>query len=459
MRVIKSFGQRRSIVLVSFFLAALFLAFATTTTLYDHYVAPPTIGGPIVSSRIVAAAELSANFTKVKEDVESVKTEMKEDVESVKTEVKKDVESVKTEVKKDVESVKTEVESLKAELASIKALLVESSHQSQIDQSQITYYSSTWEKLWLDNIRNWQEHGICEAIAEQTTQVRAFMNGTCTARTDTPWCLIDDSVQQKWYHTEDGRVEKKRPSDIGRMSENAVEPVTDAAIWSYFEWTDPETGHLEREYIEPLVSHLRHPLAKCKHGRRTFLLDRSYVMPPSKRATHRKALLFDAGASDWSSGKGGPSLSYFAAVWQRWSIVWDHIEGWECTTPEAKFYDTVPNEWKAKTVYHQQCISTTPTEYPFVPTVIRQQADKEDYVLFKLDIDSKEVETAIVDHLLSGDNDDLSYIDEFVWEHHVDNYLMAVHWQSSQDMTKTIADSYDYFLRLRQKGVRAHSWV
>ncbi|GMI52978.1 hypothetical protein ScalyP_jg1538 [Parmales sp. scaly parma] len=353
-----------------------------------------------------------------------------------------------------------QMESIQMESIQMESIQMEKNKALSV--TSITYYSSTWEKLWLDNSRNWQEHGICEAIAEQTTQVLAFMNGTCTARTDTPWCLIDDSVQQVWYHTEDGRVEKKRPSDIGRMSENAVEPVTDAAaaIWSYFEWTDPETGHLEREYIEPLVSHLRHPLARCKHGN-TFLVDRSYVMPPSKRAKDRKAFLFDAGASSWNSGAGGPSLSYFAAVWQRQSIVWDRIEGWECATPEAQFYDTVPNEWKAKTVYHQKCISTTPAEDPFVPTVIRQQANKEDYVLFKLDIDSKEVETAIVDHLIGdiGDNDDLSYIDEFVWEQHVDNYLMASSWGKTQDMTKTIADSYDYFLRLRHKGVRAHSWV
>ena len=64
-----------------------------------------------------------------------------------------------------------------------------------------------------------------------------------------------------------------------------------------------------------------------------------------------------------------------------------------------------------------------------------------------------------MEYLLSDDNDDLSYIDEFVWEHHVDNYLMAFAWKRSQDMTKSIADSYEYFLRLRHKGVRAHSWV
>ena len=39
-------------------------------------------------------------------------------------------------------------------------------------------------------------------------------------------------------------------------------------------------------------------------------------------------------------------------------------------------------------------------------------------MLFKLDIDNGPVEKGTVDHLLSDDNDDLDWIDEFVWEHH-----------------------------------------
>ena len=74
--------------------------------------------------------------------------------------------------------------------------------------------------------------------------------------------------------------------------------------------------------------------------------------------------------------------------------------------------------WESKTNHTSLDFTTNRTLNVdhFVPTVIRQQRKKEDYVLFKLDIDSKEVETAIVDHLLRDDNDDLSYIDEFVWE-------------------------------------------
>jgi hypothetical protein len=141
----------------------------------------------------------------------------------------------------------------------------------------------------------------------------------------------------------------------------------------------------------------------------------------------------------------------------------DHVEGWEGGTSVQNFFCTVPNNFLSRTYFHQQWISSSiassSAQSPFIPSVIRQTASKEDYVLFKLDIDSGHVEKGTVDHLLSPDNDDLEYIDEFFWEQHVDNYIMNRPWGDTIDKSMTIEDSYHYFLRLRQQGVRAHSWV
>lgn len=313
-----------------------------------------------------------------------------------------------------------------------------------------TYHSSAWEQLWLDNIKQWQNYSICEALSEQNEQLQMFMKDTCSASTNTDWCLIDDSVHRVWYNTKNGQVTSRKPASITTISQLEKMTPKDETIWSYFELSDGT-----REYIEPLVSHLRHPLAQCSFGS-TFLIDRSYVLPgkPGKS----KTFLFDAGASHWSQGAGGPSLSYFASVWKRYGFNWTHIEGWEGGTTVAKFQASVPQEWRSRTHFHKEWISTSPNKQPFVPDVIRATVSKEDYVVFKLDIDSKSVETAIVDYMLSHP-DTLRYIDEFIWEQHVDNYLMAGNWGNSQDMSKTIYDSYQYFLKLRKLGVRAHSWV
>jgi len=53
---------------------------------------------------------------------------------------------------------------------------------------------------------------------------------------------------------------------------------------------------------------------------------------------------------------------------------------------------------------------------------------QEDYVFFKLDIDSGEIEGGTVDFILSS-SEDIQQVTEFVWEHHVaGNYIMAPVW-------------------------------
>ena len=65
-------------------------------------------------------------------------------------------------------------------------------------------------------------------------------------------------------------------------------------------------------------------------------------------------------------------------------------------------------------------------------------------------------------HLLSEEGaTDLANIDEFFWEHHIyGNYLMRGIWgvKPGQD-DRSIRESAELFLQLRQRGVRSHSWV
>ena len=318
-----------------------------------------------------------------------------------------------------------------------------------------TYKSSEWETIWLQNIKEWQKKNICNALQEQNEYLQIFLNDTCSARTNTPWCLIDDSVHSVWFHTINGKFSLSKPAEITQVTTiKAIKP-SNHKVWSRFEYRNMANGEVTYEYIEPLVSHLRHPLAECGPDGHLFLVDRSYILPGNTQALKQR--LFDAGSSSWFEGAGGPSLSYFAQVWGRYGFSWDSIEAWEGKTSVENFYKTVPPEWKARITFHGQFISTNPNQNPFVPLIIENTTKKEDYVVFKLDIDSKAVETSIVEFILQWRN--LDYIDEFVWEHHVQNYLMSKYWGRSQDMTKTIADSYQYFLKLRQLGVRAHSWV
>ena len=89
--------------------------------------------------------------------------------------------------------------------------------------------------------------------------------------------------------------------------------------------------------------------------------------------------------------------------------------------------------------------------------VLKTIAQPEDYVIFKLDIDNTPIEEAIVESLLA-DPLALALIDDFYWEHHVNQIDMNPIWGTTHGLSNSIKDSIVYLRKFRDKGVRAHSW-
>eukprot|EP01117_Protostelium_nocturnum_P007290 TRINITY_DN260_c0_g1_i2.p1 TRINITY_DN260_c0_g1~~TRINITY_DN260_c0_g1_i2.p1 ORF type:complete len:423 (-),score=111.44 TRINITY_DN260_c0_g1_i2:102-1370(-) len=86
---------------------------------------------------------------------------------------------------------------------------------------------------------------------------------------------------------------------------------------------------------------------------------------------------------------------------------------------------------------------------------ILKSIKKEDFFVFKLDIDSAPIEAPIAKEMLN--NPDISdRIDEFMFEHHVDIAPMRGAWGGG--LKENLADSYRLFTTLREKGIRSHSW-
>lgn len=389
------------------------------------------------------------------------------------------------------------------------------------------YTSSAWEEEWLAHMDEWQkEQTICDHILDDDgwAKMRRFLEATCTRyphpSTDhphrgSPWCAMDDAYNSGgglFYNRETGMLTVGRqalPEDL--QFEDEVRPLSPSAdyedIFSKFTYRDEVTGNTYAEYIEPLVSHLRHPLSQCMNhpmfrkrvlagGREKAKIDgwmtgeqwdlivaRGYLIPPPPRVrssdhngnndatTPGKTYYFDAGASSWSQGPGGPSLSVLSNYWNRNGMAFDDIRAFEGSTSPEAFYAVVPEEWKDRTTFTQAWIRSLPDlpatddaelDGPFLPTHITETVSPNDYVIFKLDIDSPTVETNTVLYLLSEEGAaDLANIDEFFWEHHVfGNYLMQGIWgmQPGED-DRSIRESAELFLQLRQKGVRSHSWV
>jgi len=372
----------------------------------------------------------------------------------------------------------------------------------------ISYHSSGWEKEWLEHADEWSsDFDLYKQVLlqDQFTQVHDFLNATCTERLAQPyehWCRQNDFYRPFYYNTQNrsvpgvfewyceqspmGRHFQRHSNSVNGMT--ALGPLTVSPdfrmdhIFSRFVFRDEVVGEDFVEYIEPLVAGLRHPLARLHYagsrGPNNVLDFRGYVMPPPPprmNVTRGRNVYMDAGASQWSTGLGGPSLSYFTGVWKRQGIDFDDIYAYEPTTTVEDFMNTVPEEYKGRTHFSQTYIASSPEaetpEQPFIPLEIMRHlkkvkgsnvgASEEDYVLWKLDIDSPEVEDGSIKYLL--EHRDSIKVDEIAWEHHIKHHpVMGKIWAMAKDQTPadmTLRQSYDFFLRLRQKGIRAHSWV
>jgi hypothetical protein len=316
-----------------------------------------------------------------------------------------------------------------------------------------------------------------------------FLQLICTSKVKPPydnWCIMDDEYRPLLYDTTNrtrggyalffqSESQFKNMNLTTLIDGDGPQPVRPGPqtenIMSKFVFFDEETGEEYVEYIEPLVSHLRFPLAKClptKIWPIPYALFRGWVIPPPEPPRGRQVVYFDAGASSWSKGGGGPSLKFFANIWKRHGIDFQDIYAYEMTTTSDEFYQDVPPEYKNRTHYRQCAVSSSPEEAteknPFIPHEIQHYiknnaaSEHELYILFKLDIDSPLVEQGSVDYLLDQAP---GLIDEFAWEHHVvGNYLMRPAWSGPAGIAPlSLKQSYDIFLRMRNLGIRAHSWV
>jgi hypothetical protein len=343
----------------------------------------------------------------------------------------------------------------------------------------VSYTPSAWEQMWLDSVDRWAvNHTICEHLMspEQSRYLHDFLNLSCTTRyaasSEYPgdlWCIIDDGLKPFWYDTADQENVTMLFRKPMRLMDKDELPKTEPPrmedyghVLSKFVFLDETTDDTYDEYIEPLVAALRHPLAHCARFKTRMSLTRSYVIPPTATRA-QKRYYFDAGASSWGVGAGGPSLPFFWDTWAKQGIHFDQVHAFELTTPASEFYATVPKHLAShQRVNYQQCAVSsrpsldTPNE-PFLPKLIKRTVtNRDDYVLFKLDIDSPDIEAGNIDFILQDED---NYIDEIAWEHHVDgNYLMLGQW-GNLTTHMSLYNSYQYFLKLRQKGIRAHSWV
>ena len=89
---------------------------------------------------------------------------------------------------------------------------------------------------------------------------------------------------------------------------------------------------------------------------------------------------------------------------------------------------------------------------------ILKQFGEDDFIVLKLDIDTRSIEIPLVKQLLE-DKDGIYHklIDQFYFEHHVHMAEMRQFWGGS--MSGTVKESLELFRGLRENGIPSHFWV
>ena len=255
----------------------------------------------------------------------------------------------------------------------------------------------------------------------------------------------------------------------------------------YYRYDCPQSSQSDlivSQYIDPLVGLLRDPLTICNYtnipltlqsegeialqSKRFFLLGPSapyhnfqsseLTIAPWLYKPNSQKILVDIGSSYFNGVVDGTSLSTFGMRWfyeyfRSISLHFDRIIAFEVSQyqPE-KYWEQIPEDIMGLLTFINVGVDPKTKFNPW--NILKSTATVDDYVIIKLDIDRPELETTLIDQILN-DRTISSLIDEMFFEMHVTINEMMPYWWTPPGELK---DTYHLFTKLRNLGIRMHSW-
>jgi hypothetical protein len=215
-------------------------------------------------------------------------------------------------------------------------------------------------------------------------------------------------------------------------------------------------GH-HPQLIEPLAGVLRDPRFPCAGGSK-YKYSIEWLLLADNTTFRGKKLFFDAGGTRFSD-----ATMFFANSYEERGLLFDHIYVWEAQAQgNEAYWEGVPAHVRAKweprvTFYNGIPVSAEKGHTHNVVERIFDMCGTDDFCAFKLDIDTPSVELPLAQQLLANPQKTSAALNEFFFEHHVHGSMQYNGWGEHVD--GTFADSIDIFTKLRQMGVRSHSWI
>ena len=237
--------------------------------------------------------------------------------------------------------------------------------------------------------------------------------------------------------------------------------------------------------IEPLIGLLRDPLTICPHqnlppalqmprenavqSKRFFLLgpsaphqDFPFLATPIAPWFYKEGsqkILFDLGSSyfngfdEQTTDTSVVGTRWFYEYFRLHSLRFDRIIAFEATEckPQA-YWNQIPDDVMGLLTFINRGVETTGKFNPW--NILKSIAKVDDYVIIKLDIDTPTLENDLINQVLN-DTSISSLIDEMFFEMHVTVSEMIRYWGRPDNRLK---DTYVLFRKLREVGIRMHSW-
>lgn len=232
----------------------------------------------------------------------------------------------------------------------------------------------------------------------------------------------------------------------------------------------PALGSQHTSYIEPLFGILRHPLnfITSDYLKYTNRLNKSYILV-DKWALHnlgtrwrqksKRSFLFDVGANTYHGQGDDSSQHWFFGLGDCMCAPFTESFLWERTERRVRdVWNQLPPKLHPHYHWYNYPLSVARGSWRNPLNHLLEKVDHGDVVTMKIDFDALEIEQQLINTILE-DRDVSSRIDELFYEDHVVMAWMTQVWGVSRTSNRTAVDSLQTFRRLREAGIRAHSWV
>ena len=257
-----------------------------------------------------------------------------------------------------------------------------------------------------------------------------------------------------------GITDLRKQKDVGG---NDICTVVDMKLPTIFS-TSGQLTQTRSGWVEPLLPPMRHP-SLCLVDEQKLLykdlvsieyLIHDWAHMCRQLKPHSRTVFIDMGAALRFHGKLPSPALQLLEQYRQMGFVFDHIYGYEMRQelPDLVF-KALPPQYLA--AFHWiNCGVNQALDHIHNPwNLLLDHYNEDDFIVVKLDIDTPAVEKDLA-HQLFNNPRLLKLVDQFYFEHHVNQLELAGHWGPT---TESVDDSFQFFSGLRQKGVAAHFWV